>query len=294
MGTVAQQEEVEALEKGRAFADLSSYRKVRVSGSDARSWLNDLVTADVATLEPGGPARRSLLLTPTGRIRADFSIAEDDGFLLLQAPDQPEHVGLLLSPYVLTSEVSLHDDTNGLALFAVPGDAASVVGQPGRAPSVLGSGVDVVTPAGKAAWRVLDMFVKHGLVEAGAAALDIWRIRQGIARMGVDFGSDALPAEVGLEWTIDLTKGCFLGQESVARVRNLGHPPRSLVHVHADEEVRVGAPVSSEGATVGEITSAAPSIDNAWVAIARIRWDVAESPLNTGDGTGLGRVRRTD
>jgi tRNA-modifying protein YgfZ len=294
MGTVAQQAELEALEEGRAFADLSSYRKVRVTGSDARSWLNDLVTADVATLASGGPARRSLLLTPTGRIRADFSIAEDDGFLLLQAPDQPEHVGLLLSPYVLNSDVSLHDATNEFALFAVPGDAASVVGQQGRAPSVLGAGVDILTPAGKAAWRVLDMFVKHALVEAGEAALDVWRIRRGVAKMGVDFGTDALPAEVGLEETIDATKGCFLGQESVARVRNLGHPPRSIVHLHAEREVSAGMPISSDGAPVGEITSAAPGTDGAWVAIARIRWDFAESPLNASGGTRLSRVRRTD
>jgi folate-binding protein YgfZ len=294
MGTVAPTQELEALEEGRAFADLSSYRKVRVTGSDARSWLNDLVTADVATLEPGGAARRSLLLTPTGRIRAYLSIARDDEFLLLQAPDQPEHVALLLSPYVLNSDVSLHDATDELALIAVPVRAASVVGQPGRAPSVLGSGVDLLTPVGEAARRVSDMLVKHDLVEAGEAALEIWRIRHGAPRMGVDFGQDAFAAEVGLEAAIDFTKGCFLGQESVARVRNLGHPPRSFVHVRADQEVPVGTPVTSEAAVVGEITSVAPGPEWGWMAIARIRWEFADSPLSAGGGTHLSRIGRTD
>jgi folate-binding protein YgfZ len=151
-----------------------------------------------------------------------------------------------------------------------------------------------LTPVGNPTWRILDMFVKRALVEAGEAALEVWRIRHGVARMGADFGLDALPAEVGLESAIDTTKGCFLGQESVARVRNLGHPPRVLVHVRADEEVVAGMPVSSEGAAAGDITSAAAGSDSGWVAIARIRWQFADSPLIAGAGMHLTRIRQTD
>jgi folate-binding protein YgfZ len=273
-------QELEALEQGRAFADLSSYRKVRVGGADARSWLHSLVTTDVDSLEPGR-ARRSLLLSPTGRIRADFSIAcEDDGFLLLQAPDQPSHVGLLLSSYTLSSDVSLHDATNELALFAVPGRAARAVGRPGMSPSVLGSGIDLISPVGKPAWRVEDMFVKKNLIEARPPAVETWRIRRGIPRMGADFGPESLPAEAGLEEMIDRTKGCFLGQEAVAKVINLGHPPHVLKHVRANAELARGMPVSSDHHQVGEITSAAPAAGGGWVAIARVEWasQQAESP----------------
>jgi folate-binding protein YgfZ len=281
-------QEIDALEHGQAFADLSSYRKVRVTGTDARSWLHSLVTSDVESLEPGR-AHRSLLLTPTGRIRADFSLAcEDAGFLLLQAPDQPGHIGLLLSSYTLSSDVSLHDVTNELALFAVPGRAARAVGRRGMSPSVLGPGIDLVTPVGKPAWRVEDMFVKKNLIEARPAAVETWRIRRGVPRMGADFGPESLPAEAGLEEMIDRTKGCFLGQESVAKVINLGHPPHILRHLRASAELAAGMPVWSERHLVGQITSAAPAAGGGWVAITRVDWDVPEdAPLRALRSAGL-------
>ena len=291
MKTIAPREELEALEQERAFVDLSSYRKVRLGGSDARAWLHDLVTTDVASLEPGH-ARRSLLLSAAGHIRADFSVAcEDDGFLLLQPSDQPDHVGLLLSRYTLSSDVLLHDATNELALFGVPGHAATLVGRPGLAPSVLGSGVDLIARAGKAAWRIEDMFVKHDLVEVGEEAADVWRVRRGVARMGRDFNARSLPAEAGLEDAIDVTKGCFLGQESVARVRNLGHPPRRLLHLHADVEIEPGMPVFAGSVEVGRITSAASAADEGWVAIASVRWAFSEMVLAAEGHTRLTPVR---
>ena len=72
-------------------------------------------------------------------------------------------------------------------------------------------------------------------------AVEVWRIRAGRPRMGADFDRTAIPAEAGLEALIDTTKGCFLGQESVARVRNLGHPPRVLRHLQGDGQVDAGA-----------------------------------------------------
>jgi folate-binding protein YgfZ len=292
-------DEVNALERGRAFADLSAYRKVQVSGADARAWLHSLVTTDVDSLAPGR-SRRSLLLTPTGRIRADFSVACDQaGFLLLQAPSQPEHVGLLLAPYTLSSDVVLTDATNKLALFAVPGHSTSLVGRPGLsasvlAPSVLGAGVDLVAPVGQQAWRVEDMFVKKNLIEVGPAALEGWRILRGSPRMGADFDQRSLSAEAGLQDAIDFTKGCFLGQESVAKVANLGHPPSVLSTVRANSELKAGMRVMSHGGPVGEVTSATlvPSNDQlpdaqSWAAIVRVTWEAAEEELTAGSGVPL-------
>ena len=79
--------------------------------------------------------------------------------------------------------------------------------------------------------------------------------------MGPDFDQRSLPAEAGLEATIDTTKGCFLGQESVARIANLGHPPRVLRHVRCAAAFVPGAPVFVDGEAVGEVTSAAPLAD---------------------------------
>lgn len=113
--------------------------------------------------------------------------------------------------------------------------------------------------------------------------LETWRIRRGDVRMGADFGPDALPAEAGLEDAIDFTKGCFLGQESVAKVRNLGHPPRVLQHVRSQTPVAPGAPVLAGGVTIGEVTSAAEA-DGETDAIVRVRWDSALGPLSTATG----------
>jgi folate-binding protein YgfZ len=287
MGTRGTDEgQLRALEEERAFVDLSSWRKVRVSGSDALSWLGDLLTADIAALAPGH-ACRSLLLTPTGRIRADVHVARrEEDAMLLQPADQPEHVGLALSAYVLSSDVSLEDRTNDLALFAIPGRAASLVGVAGATqPSFLGSGIDVLTGTGKPALSFVRSCIGAGLEEAGPDALEAWRIRRGIPRMGPDFDGRSLPAEAGLDDVIAYGKGCFLGQEAVARVRNLGHPVRVLRYLIASGAARPGDPVFADSAAVGEITSAADGGDGT-IVIARVRWGSGPQ-LTLRDGSTL-------
>jgi folate-binding protein YgfZ len=277
---------VDALRLGMAFVDLSDWRKVRVGGSEAVGWLHDLLTADVAGLEPGNAAR-SFLLSATGKIRADVHVVRrDDDIVLLQPSEQPDHVGLLLAPYTLSSDVELEDATASLVLFAIPGAGASLVGHPGSEPSVLGPGVDLLVGAGKPAWRTEDALVKAGLSEASHEAAEVWRILQGHPRMGADFGQGSLPAETGLDDVIDLTKGCFLGQESVAKVRNLGHPPWVLKVVRVDGPASVDDAVLWGPGEVGRITSAA--VDHGTTqAVARIRWEAADQVLTLPDGRAL-------
>jgi folate-binding protein YgfZ len=285
-GTGTGSTELDALETGGAFAALTGWRAIAVHGADARAWLHDLVTADVDGLRVG-QSRRSLLLTPTGRIRADFHIAgmSDRSFLLLQATEQPEAADAILAPYVLSSDVELEDRSPRSVIIAVLGGTAAEDGDAGLvfAPSVLGLGHDVVLSSSEAAHRVFGRLRERGLIEVTAADVEAWRIRRGVARMGADFGPDALPAEAGLEGTIDFTKGCFLGQESVAKVRNLGHPPRVLLHVRSETVLRPGAPVLADGRAVGEVTSAAEG-NGEMHALVRVRWDAASEPLSTAAG----------
>jgi folate-binding protein YgfZ len=278
-------DEVLALEEGRAFADRSSYRKTLVTGGDAEGWLNDLLTARLAGLAEGS-ARRSLLLTPTGRIRADVTVAGvAEGFLLLQDPGQPDPIGDLLAPYVLSSDVLLADRTGDLALFSVPGTAAARLGWAGHTPSVLGEGRDILTSA--AAGSRIRSMMNEQLVEVGNEALEIWRIRRGVPRFPVDLDGNSLPAEAGLEGLIDTQKGCFLGQESVAKVRNLGHPPRVVRAVRSDGDIAVGAQVSSGSVGIGEVTSAAPAAGGGTACIVRVGWGAAAARLTAPDGTSL-------
>jgi folate-binding protein YgfZ len=287
----ATEAETEALERSRAFA-VPPTRIVRVRGGDARGWLHDLVTADVESLADGA-SRRSLLLTPTGRIRADVHVAATPGaFLLLQAPDQPETIDAILRPYVLSSDVELvaRDDLRVIAVLgddAVEADDAESNDVPAilRPSTVAAHGADLLVPHGAPLDRVRDRLLGRGLVEVGTAALEARRIRRGIPRMQTDFGQDALPAEAGLEDLIDFQKGCFLGQESVAKVRNLGHPPRVLVPVRAPAGTVAGVAVVAigNGDPVGEVTSATAG-DGGVDAIVRVRWDASSEPLSTNDG----------
>ena len=274
-------QEVDALADRRAFADLSAFRKVRVTGSDATGWLHDLVTCDVASLPLGG-SRPSLLLSPTGRIRATFAVGRDArGYVLLQAPDEPDRVEDTLRPYVLTSDVALDGaPSDELGLIAIADPAASVVEGSLLAPSVLGEGVDVLTPDPDGLRAAL---VARGVVEAGLAAVETWRVLRGRPRFGVDFGPESLPAEAGLDGWVDLTKGCFLGQEAVARVRNLGHPPRVLRHLRTQGRATPGTPVLSADAPAGTVTSAAAH-DGGTVVIARVRWEFAQADLRLAGG----------
>lgn len=271
-----------ALRSGRAFVDLAAWTKLLVRGSDARSWLGDLVTADVAGLAPGCAAR-SLLLSPTGRIRADFSVAAlGDGFLLVQGPGQPRSVADLLAPYVLTSEVELEDRTAELTLVAFPGGEPSP-DVPGlrSTPSSLGTGVDLIAARdrdgiGRAARAA-------GMEEAQPDAVEAWRVERGVARFPVDLTETSLPHEAALDHAIDHAKGCFLGQEAVAKVRNLGHPPRLVLAGRSPGEVAPGDPVLAGGREAGAVTSAS-ALEEGWAVIFWVRWEARDGPMETADG----------
>jgi folate-binding protein YgfZ len=246
--------QVDALDEGRAFVDGARLRAVEVTGSDAGRWLNDLVTAAVEDIPPGGTAR-SLLLTATGRVRADFHIVRTDGgFLLLQEPDQPAAIDDLLRPYVLSSDVALQRAA-GARVVLMPSDR----------------GWTVARAAGDRA------------VEASAEAGEVWRIRRGVPRFPTDLDEESLPAEAGLEYLIDFTKGCFLGQEAVAKVRNLGNPPRVVLALRAAVPARSGEPVLADGRDVGAVSSAARS-GQGFAVLARVRWDARTRPLTTASG----------
>ena len=264
MDGAAFDEQLEGLERGRAFVDLRGWRLTEVRGADAERWLNDLVTASVDGL-PEGEALRSFLLSPTGRIRADLHVLRarsGAGFLLLQDGAQPEAIADLLGRYVLSSDVELAPaDPDGLRVKPRPGLGWTT------------------------AWEAPD----DGSVSAGPEALEAWRIRHGLARFPVDLDADSLPAEADLdvEPVIDRSKGCYLGQESVARVRNLGHPPRVVVGVRAEAPLRPGAPVRSRGARVGTVTSVEPRGGSS--AMVRIRWDARDTELTAEGGIALER-----
>ncbi|MEX2406662.1 MAG: hypothetical protein WD834_04925 [Actinomycetota bacterium] len=280
------EKEVEALDEGRAYAELEEVALTIVSGSDARAWLNDLVTTDVGTLGRF-QTRPSLLLGPTGRIRASFhvlALGERD-FALAQPMDQPETVSDALAPYVLSSDVAL--SPSRLRLFAVPGGALPPdrFGNAYR-PSVLGGGYDLLVVGSDEALDDLRQdLASEGLLPAGPEAVEARRIRRGAAAFARDLDPESLPAEAGLDAApvTDRAKGCFLGQEAVAKVANLGHPTRVVIPVEADAKIVAGETVrAGDRVDVGLVTSSSDRL-----GIVRVRWNARDAELATASGTRL-------
>jgi hypothetical protein len=287
------EEQVRALDEGRAFLLRSNVRATWVGGSEARGWLQDLITADVAGLRPF-QTRRSLLLTPTGRIRADFHVMgfgdARQSFVLVQAEDQPHAVADALRPYVLSSDVDLRPAP--FELVSVPASAVPDAPSDVWRPSVLGHGWDLLTLPGGPAEDVVHGLERAGLVEASDRAAEAWRIRRGVPRFPVDIDEDSLPAESGLDdqVTIDRTKGCYLGQESVAKVRNLGHPARVVLALRSSVRVDAGATIVTRGATTDEevgLVTSADALPEGSALIARVRWDARGADLRTRSGAPL-------
>jgi folate-binding protein YgfZ len=185
----------------------------------------------------------------------------DDGFTLLQSAGQPRAIDELLEPYVLSSDVGLERMVSTIAVLPTPGPHWTVSARPSR-----------------------------GAVPVGPAAFESWRITLAIARFPIDLDEDSLPAEAGLDEApvVDRSKGCYLGQESVAKVRNLGHPARLVVALEAAEPVVVGRAVTAGSGTVGVLTSVDPG-GGGRLAIARIRWEARDSALITDEGVSLAR-----
>ena len=258
---------IQLLASGKAFADLTFWRKIGVSGADASGWLNALVSAEIGDLAPGG-ARQSLLLSPTGRIRAEFTVAvHGDDLVLIQDPTQPRAIDQLLSPYVLSSDVILDDRTDLLALFSFPGrDTAP------EAP-----GTVTYTAASQLNAR---------FVEASNEDVDSWRIAAGRPRLSVDVLDGDLPEEAALAHAVSFEKGCYVGQEAVAKVRNLGHPRRVLVRIEANAVVSPGERILVDGTNAGEVTSVVVTRDRS-IGIARVRWETRDGPFVTETGTNL-------
>ncbi len=282
--------QVRALDEGRALAHGAGLRTVALRGTDALRWANDLLSAALHRLAPG-EATRTLLLSPTGRIRADVHAVRDEAALvLLQPSDHPRALESLLAPYVLSSDVRLEDRTEELEVISVQ-DASLLDGLrplPGMItgrPSRLGVGADLLVPRGRST-SLVDRLRELGAVEVSPEALERWRILRGRPRFPVDLGEDSVPAEAGLEDAIDFTKGCFLGQEAVAKIRRLGHPARVVLALRAPNPVEVGAPILAGADEVGRVTSAT-GLGTGSALIGRVRWGARSSELATRGGAAL-------
>ncbi|HEX9040902.1 MAG TPA: folate-binding protein [Trebonia sp.] len=267
--------EQRALTEGQVLVDRSNRGVVKVTGQDRLSWLHSLTSQHLERLTPGS-TEQALVLSPQGHLEHHLTLTDDGAatwihvephaakalvdyldsmrfMLRVTVEDLSDELGVLTLAGPLPAEGGVISRTGaGAARPVVPsadGGVAAVMQGP--------FGIDLIAAtdvAGKLA---------QAYPVAGMWAFEAARIAARVPRPGLDTDHKTLPHEVGLiETAVHLNKGCYRGQETVARIHNLGHPPRRLVFLHLDGSVdrlpAHGAPLTlPDGAQVGFVGSAA-------------------------------------
>ncbi|MEJ7783338.1 MAG: folate-binding protein [Solirubrobacteraceae bacterium] len=276
--------------------DRSERGKLALTGEDRKAFLNGQVTNDVEALEPGQGCYAAFL-TPKGKMLGDLRILDTPDELLLDT----ERVALqglfdLVRRFSIGHEVQLHKRTLESGLLSLIGSGARSVAGAAELPEAEHShiaaqiaehpvrliatdaGVDVLCSA-----RDTET-VATALRAAGAEPMDeayaeILRVERGRPRYGVDLDDSVIPQEAGLnERAVSFTKGCYVGQETVARLHWRGKPNRHLRGVRLVAPAQAGTPLTLEGKEVGRLTSVVVSPRLGPVALALVR---REAPPGT-------------
>jgi folate-binding protein YgfZ len=285
------------LASGAAIVDLSDRDVVTITGPDRRSFLDSLTSQSVAKLAPGESAE-TLLLDPTGRIEYVARVL-DDGVTTWLLMDAGTGAGFaaFLDRMRFMLQVEVTDRSGDFATIGTFGDAPAATAAPAGVPLVWVDPWGAVQPGGfqyaagahpSAGWTYREALVARdrlgelaSLPAAGTLALEALRIAAWRPRAVTELDERAIPHEFDwLRSAVHLAKGCYRGQETVAKVHNLGHPPRRLVLLHLDgsdavlpapgAEVRLGRP-DAEGAVVGRITAAARHHELGPIALALVK-----------------------
>jgi tRNA-modifying protein YgfZ len=232
---------------------------VRVAGPDAADYLQRMVSNDVEALAPGG-ACPALLLTAKARVIAPLVVlrrAADD-FLLLTEPGLGDVVRTQLTRMRLRAQCEIDAEAHESVL-------------------VFG-GADGFATDWPGAREALDTGLEPTLSDE---ELELRRIESGVPRWEHEIDDRVLPAEAGLDKThVSFSKGCYPGQEPVARLHFRGHPNRELRVLELDELPERDAPLLHDGREVGRVTSAARREDGTVVALAYVRTEVPDdAPL---------------
>lgn len=291
------------LAAGRAIVDLSDRGVITVTGPDRLTWLDSLTSQSLAGLAPGRSAE-TLLLDPNGRLEHSIRIIDDGvtAWLLVEA-SQSAPLAAWFDRMRFMLRVEVADVTEQWATLGqlVPSGAALLV-EPAAPNGVPLAWHDPWTAVQSGGWQyaaeeahpgaefpAVELLIERArLTEvvtavragavgvAGSLALEALRIAAWRPRFGAEVDDRTIPHE--LDWlrsAVHLSKGCYRGQETVAKVHNLGHPPRRLVMLHLDGSDALlpghGAPVQLEGSVVGTVTSSARHHELGPIALAVVK-----------------------
>ncbi|WP_417217273.1 YgfZ/GcvT domain-containing protein [Arthrobacter sp.] len=276
------------LDRGEAVADLSHRGVVTVTGPDRLSWLNNLSSQLLLGLEPG-QGTEALFLTLQGRVEYDCRVVDDgDSTWLLVEGAEAAPLAAWLDSMRFMLRVEIHDVTDDWAVIGAGAPIASLAPRLSWRdpwPGVSRGGYAYSAPGHPATGRVwIEYLVPRAELEtavgdlrlAGTMAVEALRIAAWRPRVSTDADEKSIPHELDLLRTaVHLEKGCYKGQETIARVHNLGHPPRRIVFLHLDGSVHTHPAVGSEvrlgEKVVGKVTSVALHYEAGPIALATIR-----------------------
>ncbi len=309
--------EFQALLSDCGLYDLSSRAKIAVTGGDRVRWLNGMATNNVRDLAPGHGVY-AFLLNAQGRIQADLYVFQRGDSLLIDTErGQREKVLQLFDHYIIADDVEVADIRDKLTGLGLTGPESrhvlerAGIAVPELAPlqfvdvawqhplqhttvTLLRSGKEVreswqLWIAPEHAGELWNALLKAGARPTGTTALNLFRISRGIPKFGVDIRERDLPQETGQTRALNFTKGCYLGQEIVERIRSRGAVHRQFTAFVVEGTLpEPGAKIlagEKEEKEVGEITSSAilplPGGDRP-VALGYLRREAAEKDLRAG------------
>jgi folate-binding protein YgfZ len=264
------------------FADRSDRAKLRVTGPQRAWFLDQILTQSFEDMGPGD-ARDAALITVHGRMTAYMeAVCTPDAFLIHLEPELREATVSTLTKYVLATPVEIIDVTDEMGLMLIVGPGwRGVVPDTGAATQQATSSLGV--EAGYV-WvgRGETAALRAALERAGGRPiaedeLESIRISNGVARWGRDMDEKTFPQEAGVdERAVHYEKGCYLGQEAMAKIHFRGKVNRRLARVRGDAPLAAGTDVVLEGTTVGRVTSASDG-----TGLALIRYTVQTGAMVT-------------
>lgn len=307
----------DALNSGAAVVDHQDHALLRLSGKDPAGMLNAILTNDVPKEENRGVY--AMLLNPKGRILTDLRILKHGEDIITTTESAGAAAAKeTLGRYAPFSRVKLEDLSSTAETWSVLGlygpEAESLLGGPdlaehettevafeGESVLVVGvaapvPGYDLIGPSGVVS-AARDHLVDRGATPADYNSYETARIEAGVPRYGADITLDNFPGETGLlDRAVNFGKGCYPGQETVARMHYRGHPNKTLHRLVLEGSVAErGADIIQNGKAVGKITSVAPlPLDGKTLALGYLSRNAdLEAPLKIGETTvsSLGPVR---
>ena len=258
--------EQRAIATGTAWADLSHLEIIAVKGVDRLRWLHDLTTQHLETFSGGWTD--GLILDHLGHIEHQFLIFDDgETSWLIVDVDRAAPLIEYLNKMRFTMRVEVCDASSEKSLIRIPGLTDD-----------LGGPFQLVNRG--------EIPEFPGAIQVGVWALEAERVEKMRPRIGLETDHKSIPNEVGLlNKSVHLNKGCYRGQETVAKVHNLGQPPRKLVLLHLDgSEVDlppIGADVERDGIKVGFVGTVARHHELGNIALAVVKRNVeGDTPLS--------------